>query len=178
VIRKGLFCEIAGLIATQPDGSIAPNEGVPEIERILNARSVFPESPALHAYFTSEASGEPLSMDQLTQLARALEDLVATQEAYTKKLRIGGDKYLAILHSGHVEGAPDKNEIRQSTGIALNGSQIYNSGADCTGMRPGTKGFALDPPAEGVQVGITMTNCDGDIVDGAIYHDSRFTNGI
>lgn len=44
-------------------------------------------------------------------------------------------------------------------------------------MRPGTKGFSLDGPADNVQVGVTMTNCDGDIVDGAIYHDSNFTNG-
>ena len=65
---------------------------------------------------------------------------------------IGGDKYLAILHSGHVEGAPDKNDPPM-TGIALNGSQIYNSGVYCTGMRPGTKGFALDQPAEECRLG-------------------------
>lgn len=177
IISKGLFCEVAGLISTQPDGSIAQNEGVPLVERILNAHSISPEPSALRDYFSSEASGEPLSIEQLTSLARALEDLVAAQEAFTKKQRIGGEKYLAILHRGAMEDAPIRNEIRQNAGTALIGPKVFNTGADCTGMRPGTKGFSLDGPADNVQVGVTMTNCDGNIVDGAIYHDSNFTNG-
>jgi hypothetical protein len=177
VVGKGLFCEIAGLISTQPDGDIAQDEGVPLVERILNARSISPEPLALRAYYASETSDQPLSIEQLADLARALEDLVARQEAFTNKQRIGGEKYLAILHRGIVEGAPVKNEIRQNAGTALIGPKVFNSGADCTGMSPGTKGFSLDGPADNVQVGIAVTNCDVDLVDGAIYHDSKFING-
>jgi hypothetical protein len=168
VIGNGLFCEIAGLIA-QPD------EGVAEVERILSGTIPAQASPALRAYFAAEESGQPLSIDQLTALARELEALLAMQEGATKKQRIGGDRYLAVLRNGRLEGAPETNEVRPTVGTSLNRMQVQNFTADCTGTPPDSgRGMTLSGLPDGVQMGITFKGCDGDLADGVIYHDSQF----